>query len=135
MFLGFTLVAAGRHDDARRALEVARDLSHGSPEVMSGLGYAAGRRGDTAAARAHLDALIARSAERYTSPTLVAQVLAGLDEHEEAMTWLERARDVRAADLTWLAVRPVWDPLRSTARFKALIDALGLGRSESRASE
>jgi serine/threonine-protein kinase len=126
LFLGFAHVAAGRHEEARHALETAHQLSHGSPEVISGLGYAAGRRGDAAAAKAHLDALVTRSAERYTSPTLMAQVLAGLGEHDDALTWLERARDVRAADLTWLAVRPVWDPLRSTPRFKALLGTLRL---------
>jgi serine/threonine-protein kinase len=126
LFLGFAHVAAGRHDDAQRELEMAHQLSHGSPEVISGLGYAAGRRGDAPAAKVHLDALVARSAERYTSPTLVAQIFTGLGERDDALTWLERARDVRAADLTWLAVRPVWDPLRSSARFKALLDALNL---------
>lgn len=43
--------------------------------------------------------LATRSRERDVSPSLLAQVHAGLGEVGEALAWLERAKDVRAVDL------------------------------------
>ena len=60
-------------------------------------------------------------ADGYVSPSLVAQIHAGCGQAEAAIEWLYRASDVRAVDLAWLAVRPVFDTLRAHPRFNALV--------------
>jgi hypothetical protein len=66
------------------------------------------------------------SQRRYVSPTLLAQVYAGLNDKQEALNCLESAAAERAADLAWLAVRPVFAGLHEEARFAALVKRLGL---------
>ena len=92
-----------------------------SPEMRAALAYALARAGHTDAARTHLGALTAASQQRYVSPSLVAQVHAGLGETDQAVNWLEQAIAVRAADLAWIAVRPVFDGLRSHTAFNGLV--------------
>ena len=50
--------------------------------------------------------LLTLAEQRYVSPSLIAQVHAGFGDADLAVEWLERAIEVRAADLAWLAVRP-----------------------------
>jgi serine/threonine-protein kinase len=126
LFLGLTCLDAGRQDEARREIETAGALADGSPEMISALGYVHARAGDQSAARGALDTLVTLAGERYVSPVLVAQLHCALGEHELALTWLERARDARAADLAWVPVRSVWDPLRASARFQAILQAMHL---------
>jgi len=68
--------------------------------------------------------LEALARERYVSSSLMAQVHTGLGDVQSALEWLEHASDARAADLAWLAVRPVFDRLRSEPRFNALVARL-----------
>ena len=125
LFLGLTLAEMARHDEAIRELETALQLSP-SPEMRAALAYAFARAGQDDRARQELAELHRISGERYVSPSLVAQVYAGLGETTPALEWLERARDVRASDLAWLSVRPVFDALRSEPRFGAVVATLGL---------
>jgi len=45
---------------------------------------------------------------------------------DEAFLWLERARDNRDFFLTTLKADPLMDPLRSDARFGALLEQIGI---------
>ena len=60
------------------------------------------------------------------SPVLLAQVLTGLGRPEGALGRLEEAIRTRATDLIWVGVRPVYDPLKGSPRFQAIMDELGL---------
>jgi hypothetical protein len=73
-----------------------------------------------------MDELLALANTRYVSPGLIAQIHAGLAEKDETLVWLERAVAVRAADVAWLGVRPIFDALRNDSRFHALQTRLGL---------
>jgi serine/threonine-protein kinase len=125
-FLGQALEALGRRDEAVRALEEAVRLSRRSAEAVAALAHALAGRGDEARARELLNELEARAAHAYTSPVLLAQVHTALGEREAALSRLEEAVEQRSADLIWLGVRPVFDPLRGEARFEALLDSVGL---------
>ena len=120
LFLGLTLVECGAFTEATQELETAMHVA-ASPEMRAGLAYALARAGHADAARTHLGALIAASQERYVSPSLVAQVHAGLGDTEQALAWLERAVTMHAADLAWIAVRPVFDRMRSHTGFNGLV--------------
>jgi serine/threonine-protein kinase len=125
LFLGLSLVERGRPDEALRQLGVAQEVSP-RPEITAAVGYACAKAGDVSGARRALDELRRLDAERYVSPSLIAQVHAGLGENQAALDWLERARTCRATDLAWLAVRPVFDPLRQEPAVAKIIAALGL---------
>jgi hypothetical protein len=89
----------------------------------------AARAGREAGARAALAELDRRAGDRYVSPVLAAQVHAALGETDAAVERLEAARALRATDLIWIGVRPVFDALRADARFARLLVDTGLGNS------
>jgi len=120
LFLGLTLTEMARHEEAIRELETAVHLAR-SPEMTAALAYAAARAGDGGRARALLDELMALTSQRYVSPSLIAQVHAGLDDVDAATEWLQRATLMHAVDLAWLAVRPVFDRLRTDTRFNKFL--------------
>jgi eukaryotic-like serine/threonine-protein kinase len=125
-FLGAAHIEQGRYDDARVELDVALRLCGRTPEMLATLGYLHGRTGDVAAARGILGELQRLSMERYVSPGRLAQVHVGLGERIEALEQLEKATAEHAADLAWLAVRPVFAGLRSEPRFVTLLKQMGL---------
>jgi serine/threonine-protein kinase len=129
-FLVLTLAELGRYDEAVREIDTAIRLSGGSPEMTAAAGYALARAGNVAGARSRRDELVTLSAARYVSPGLIAQIHAGLGESDEALRWLERALAVRAADVAWLGVRPIFDLLRPDPRFQALLARVGVGASD-----
>jgi serine/threonine-protein kinase len=126
LFMGLTLTELGRFDDALQELDTARRLSGGSPETIAAAGYASARAGHGQQAQRALEELTAQSSSRYVSPSLVAQIHAGLDDTASALVWLEKAFEARAADLIWLAGRPVFDGLRADPGFIALQQRLNL---------
>jgi serine/threonine protein kinase/Tfp pilus assembly protein PilF len=62
----------------------------------------------------------------YVPPCDLAQVHTALGNVDEAFRWLDRAVEVRDADLFMTKVWPVWDPLRSDPRFDRLLRRLNL---------
>jgi TolB-like protein/tRNA A-37 threonylcarbamoyl transferase component Bud32/cytochrome c-type biogenesis protein CcmH/NrfG len=125
-FLGQALSESGASAPALYHAERAAALSGQSPETLAGLGYAAAVAGDDSRARSVLDELTALSKTRYVSPSVIAQVQAGLGQPTEALESLRTAQEMRASDLAWVAVRPTFRTLRSDARFVSLIRRLGL---------
>lgn len=125
LFLGLALIEMQRFEEAAGHLETAVRLA-GSPEMTAALAYGFARAGQMDRARSALADLLAMAGARYVSPSLPAQVYAALGDSALALTWLERAADAHAADLAWLAVRPVFDALRPDPRFKAILQRLNL---------
>ncbi len=125
-FLGQALAGQGRFTDAIAAFEQARTLVGDAVEVLAALGHALARAGRRDAAQELQRELLGRAERDYVSPTLLAQVAIGLDDAEAALAHLERAGALRAADLIWVGVRPVFDPLRDTPRFRAILHRVRL---------
>ena len=65
--------------------------------------------------------LEALAAERYVSPSLVAQIHVGLGDGPTALAWLQKALALRAVDLAWLATRPIFDSLRDAPEMARLL--------------
>ena len=128
-FLGLTCAEQGLHSEAIREAERSVAISGGSSESISALGYVQARAGNPDAARTQLDELAQRSARRYVSPVLLAQVHAALGDYDRAFSNLEDAFHARATDLVWLNVRPAFDSIRSDARTIELLRRLGLRAS------
>jgi tetratricopeptide (TPR) repeat protein len=128
-FLTQCHAALGELDESLEHGRRALDLSDRSPETLAVHGYALGVSGEHAQAVEVLERLGALSDRRYVSRALLAQVALGLGRDDEALTHLERAGEERATDLVWLGVRPMYDRLRGSERFDALLGRLGLLRA------
>jgi Flp pilus assembly protein TadD len=124
--LGTLQLYAGQHREALRSLRSALDLDSTDVRAAGLLGYAQASMGDREGAAATLRALSAR-ADAHGHAGAIALVQLGLGDLPEALTWMERAaerRDEMYADGS-LAV-PLFDAVRGTPRFAALVGRLGL---------
>ena len=105
--------------EARRAREISGARSTYSEAF---LGYALAKSGKEAEARSVLGGLLKSSAEGYH----IALIYNGLGQHDEALTWLERACAQRNKGIVFLKVEPKWNNLRSDPRFQDLLRRVGL---------
>ena len=103
-----------------------RTLCPGSylPQRRSTLAYAQAMAGQSENARNTMDKLVRLSGERYVSPVLLSQVALGMGERDRALEYLRQAYEIRATDLVWIVVRPVFDSIRSEAAFVELSSQL-----------
>lgn len=124
-FLGLALDLAGSLAEAEVELRQAHALAP-SDEVEAALGGLLAARGASTEARQVLQVLSDRARTGYLSPVLLAQVAARLGETEAALHHLEHAREMRAADLIWVGVRPAFDTLRAEPGFATLLQTLRL---------
>jgi serine/threonine protein kinase len=125
-FLGQAYGQKGMFNEAIRELEASAELNGRSPESVAILGWAYARAGQPEEATRILEDLRQRAQSVYVSPVLHAQLVLGLGEKKEALDYLDQARCLRAADLVWLKVRPVFDDLRKEPRFIQLCKEIGL---------
>jgi len=77
-------------------------------------------RGDTAAARATVDSMLAARTPGYYNPIALAKAYAALGNIDRGIEWLRRAFDERTAWLTWVRTDPDLAPLRADPRYAAL---------------
>jgi serine/threonine-protein kinase len=82
--------------------------------------------GHREAAQALLRQIEEEAAHRYIRGEAVAVVFAALGEPDSAFAWLDRAYAARSSGLVGLNVWPIWSPIRSDPRFKALMAKVGL---------
>ena len=126
LFLGISYAQKGAYQEAIAEDLVAVSGSGRDPFMLSVLGHAYGASGNGAAARAIIEELQRASRSRYISPFSIAQIYIGLAEKDRAFEWLERAYQERTSYLVVLNVYPVFDALRSDARFADLLQRIGL---------
>jgi serine/threonine-protein kinase len=125
-FLGQAHEQKRSHEEAIRSLTRALELAPGSSEMEAALARTRALAGDVESAGQMLRNLREKSRHKYVSPVLLAQVLLGLNRNEEAIAELQRAQEMRATDLIWLKVRPVFDGVRDDARVQEIARAVGL---------
>ena len=63
--------------------------------------------------------------EVYVEAIPRAIVHLGLRDHDRALEWLERGYEERSWLLLWLGSWPLFDPLRTNPRFRALLARIG----------
>jgi TolB-like protein/tetratricopeptide (TPR) repeat protein len=120
--LGEGLLHLGRTAEAVAALEKARALSEGSPDLSAAVAYAYGRAGRRNEARDLLRTLLStkESKTRYISAYALALAYTGLDDRDNALNWLRRARAEQAWGMAFIDVEPDLDSLRKDPRFASL---------------
>ena len=124
--LGKAYEQKGMYQEALAEFQKAVTLSRGSPRYLGGLGHGYAISGNLGEARNIVAKLKELSKKRYVSPYDVAIIFVGLGQNDQAIEWLEKAADVRSQDVFSLNGEPIFDPLRSDARFTALLKKVGL---------
>ena len=89
------------------------------------LGYAYALSGNQAKAQVVLNDLKEKAKNTYVPSNAIAQIYIGLGDKDHAIEWLEKAYEERASGVL-LKFDPVYDPLRTDPRFKALLKKMGL---------
>jgi serine/threonine-protein kinase len=56
----------------------------------------------------------------------IAGIHSGLGDTDAALAWLERAVERRGVGLIFLAVEPIYQPLRNEPRYRKLVESIGL---------
>jgi serine/threonine-protein kinase len=98
----------------------------GQRELAIEIGEEFHRSGYPGVLRKYLEHLHRQAQIRYITPLDFAAIYVQLGETETALDWLEKAVDDHSMYVTFLKVRPAWDPLRSNPRYKQLLRRIGL---------
>jgi serine/threonine-protein kinase len=95
-------------------------------ELLTLIGYIYAVTGQRVEALKVVDQLKERSKQRYVSPYFIAIVYAGLREKDQTFEWLQKAYDDRSFRISYVAVQPEFDNIRSDPRYADLIRKLNL---------
>jgi TolB-like protein/Flp pilus assembly protein TadD len=124
--LGGAYGAAGRWDEAVDWLEKARAHAPVENWVSGWLASAYMHVGRRAKAEQILAGLTLRRQGTYVSATALGMACAALGDVAGAFTWLEKAMSESDPILYFLKIDPVFDGLRSHARYRELLRAMNL---------
>jgi serine/threonine protein kinase/Tfp pilus assembly protein PilF len=126
LFLGFVLTFTGKHSEGIAHVETGVSLFKRSPVSLACLGWVYAKAGRTDDAQKLLAELQDVAQKAYVSPYNYGMVYLGLGEIDQCFYWLEKAIDERDSLTFTLPVHPFADPLRSDARYKALLRKMNL---------
>ncbi|MEX1071909.1 MAG: tetratricopeptide repeat protein [Anaerolineales bacterium] len=132
LWFGRPYLQKGMYTEAIAEVSKALELSGDSPMALSVMGHVFASAGRKEEAEALLKKLKERAENRYVPSYWVALIYVGLENKEEAFTWLERAYSERSSWLAWIKVEPRFDPLRADSRFVSLLKRMGLDQPDSR---
>jgi serine/threonine-protein kinase len=124
-FLGQVYLQEHKFEEGIAELQAVAVSSKEDP-LMATLGYAYAMSGRKRDSQDTLNGLKEQSERRYVSPYLLALVCVGLGKKGEAFEWLDEAYKQRDAELPWIGVEPMFDPLRSDTRFHDLVARMNL---------
>jgi len=132
MVLGRAYLAVGRYDEAIREFRHAGVQSSEGFEAPALLAYALGISGRTNEATALATQYMERAAASSARPMDLVAVRLGLSDTARALDWVEQIPGDRSARF-YLLSEPMFDPIRGSARFRRVLDKLGLGAAAARA--
>jgi len=124
--LGEVYVSKGMYREGLLALEKYSALSLRSATSRALLGYSHARLGERTEALRMIEELKAASKQTFIPAFFFALVYAGLEDKDQAFTWLEKAYEERFNRLAYLKLEALWDPLRSDSRFTDLLRRIGI---------
>ena len=124
--LGWAYLGQGRRDEGLAEMERAVELAPGSTLWLGQLGQAYALSGMRDKALAILDNLLERSRRGYVSPYHLAYVYTGLGRYDDAVDCLEQAEAKRSGSIYGIKGSFLFKPLRTHARFVALLQRMNL---------
>ena len=126
LHLGMSYVQTKRYEKALSHFGKLRTLWGSNAQLVAVLGYGWAVAGDRGRAQEILEELSDLSKQQYVSPLALALVCVGLNEKDQAFSWIEKAYEDRVFWLGYLKVEPFFDPLRSDQRFTSLLTRMHL---------
>jgi TolB-like protein/Flp pilus assembly protein TadD len=123
--LGQAYRQKGMHEEAIAEFQKAVALFEGDPIQLAVLGHGYAVAGKRSEAQKIIKELTELSKQRYFPPYFIALIYVGLDDKDQAFELLEKAFAERSANLTVLQAEPMFDPVRSDARFQDLLRRVG----------
>jgi DNA-binding winged helix-turn-helix (wHTH) protein/tetratricopeptide (TPR) repeat protein len=121
--LGRIYLHTGRYEPALAEFAKARGISPGCYADVANVYAFSGRRAE---ALAELERVMKMAAGRYVSAIDIASIYAGLQDADNAMLWLDKALEQRAAALGFVAQNPIFDSLHGDPRFVAIVERIGV---------
>ncbi|NJD20873.1 MAG: hypothetical protein FIA95_16515 [Gemmatimonadetes bacterium] len=115
----------GRNDEA---MEMWRASYQADPEALQALESGFRSEGYSAALRAVADLLVRRSDTTFVRPWLIGTLYLRSGMGEAAIPYLEQAFQEHDPNMPYISVDPIFDIVREDARFRSLMDRLGLPR-------
>jgi len=122
--LGQSFVQRRMYKEAIDELRKAIALSGGNTTFASGLSYVYAISGRKNEAVRILEEMKTRSNNSFQNAPEIALIYVGLDQNDEAMSWLGRAYQERFNPS--ILLRPCFDRLRSEPRFQDLLRRIGI---------
>jgi serine/threonine protein kinase/tetratricopeptide (TPR) repeat protein len=116
--------ALGRYEEAHASLQKYKEIT--GAESQTYLAYVYAKWGKREEAEELLQKTVERSKRSYISLTYIAPIYGFLGDIDQALSLLEKAYLERDNRLCYLKIDPRYDPLRSDARFKALLKKMNL---------
>jgi TolB-like protein/DNA-binding winged helix-turn-helix (wHTH) protein/tetratricopeptide (TPR) repeat protein len=126
LVLGENYVQAGMSRQALDELEIAAKLSGNNPLYVAQIAVADAVAGRKTEALRIVGQLRRISRTRYVSPYGLAQIYAALNDKEQTFRWLQTAYAERSVWMSYLAVDPVFDHIRSDQRYEDWLRRVGL---------
>ena len=121
----YAYVEKGMYADALADIEKWQHVQD-SPWILASRTYVYGRSGQQAQARGMLGKLEQLQRRQPFDPLTVAVASIGVSDKEQAFAWLQKAYLEHSSSMDALKVDPIYDPLRSDARFQELLRRMGL---------
>jgi TolB-like protein/Tfp pilus assembly protein PilF/tRNA A-37 threonylcarbamoyl transferase component Bud32 len=116
----------GKYEAAVRELTFAYS-SQWTTEQLASIGRAYAAAGPRGYWRAKLEVVKENAKKQtYVPSSYFAVIYANLGEKDAAFQWLRKAIEEHDYEAGWIAVSPLYDPLRSDRRFQELLTLLGL---------
>ena len=121
--LALSYSALGRDEEAISEMQKARE--RGS-DYLAGLGYVYAMAGRRAEALKTLDDLKRLAEKQYVPPYHFGWVYTGLGDKDEAIALLQKTYDEHTQHVVDFKTVPMFDRLRTDARFQELVQKVGL---------
>ena len=121
LYLGWAYQGQKLYGQAISEYQKAIALEEDNPTLAEGLAWCYAASGKRTEALKIISTLNALSRRKYVSPYGMAEIYVALGDFDQGLAWLERAYEEHSWELAFLKVSPVFDPLRSDARFKDLV--------------
>jgi tetratricopeptide (TPR) repeat protein len=124
---GVAYMQKAMYKEAMAEFEKSVAISPDDPIALTGLGYGYGVTGRRAEAGKVLARLNELSKREFISAIWMAKIYSGLGEKGKAFEWLEKSYEDRSiANVGFIKVNPMFDPLRSDPRFADLLRRMNL---------
>jgi TolB-like protein/Tfp pilus assembly protein PilF len=125
-WFGRTLAEQGRLEEALQMFEARLSEPAANTRVLASVVHTLGRMGRRTEALERFGHLEREAAAGRVPALNMAIAHLGLDERDEALTELERAGAERAVPLYQIAVDPIYQPVRDSQRFQAILREMKL---------